>query len=87
MVQASSLRERYTPEMNRRYRIGGRKHREFDELLEIYGQINEWQKAKEAYDKAEDKKVAQKPDIPVAALYKLRGSLGRVVRRAFRLSA
>lgn len=66
-----------------KYKPDSRKMRELDEHLEIYGKLYEWQKAQEAYDKAEKKEAMERPVVPTEAIYRLRGQLGKNVRDAF----
>jgi hypothetical protein len=69
-----------------KYKAGGRKMREFEELLGIFKELYEWQKAQETYNKAEVKETMERPVIPIQAINRLRGELGKNVRDAFKLA-
>lgn len=73
-------RQRYASEAQRRYKSGSRKMREFDKTLQLYEEIYEWKKTKEAYEKAADKAMATRPIIPYEAVYSFKGELGRDLR-------
>lgn len=76
--------EEYRAKAQKKYKSGGRKIREFEELIEIFKELYEWHKAQEAYIKAEKKEVLERPIVPTEAIYRLRGELGKNIRDAFR---
>lgn len=69
--------------VKRKYKIDGRRSREFEQLVDIFERLYEWQKAQQDYRKEENKEMAQRPIVPTDAIGKLRGFLGKDVRQAF----
>lgn len=67
----------------KRYKADGRRMRDFQKHIEIFEELYEWQKAQEAYNKAENKKHAERPVVPSKAINRLCGRLGKDVRKAF----
>jgi hypothetical protein len=65
-----------------KYKPGSKKMKEVDLLLEVYGEIHAWMEAQEAYNKSK-KASKERPVVPVEAIYKLRGKLGKDVRKSF----
>ncbi len=65
----------------KRYKAGGRRDREFQELVELFEELNEWKTAKEAYNKAKDKGKEEMSHLPIEAINRTRGKLGIIVRK------
>jgi len=75
----------YEDRIKQRYKMGGRKHKDFEMLMERYEVLYGWKIAETAYKQTKEKALAQRPAKPVEAINCFRGELGRVVRRAFRM--
>lgn len=71
----------------KKYKVGGRRMSKFEELIEVFKELYGWQKAEGTYIEQEREKpkthMAQRPAVPVEAIHRLRGQLGKDVRCAF----
>jgi hypothetical protein len=83
MKEPQHYREYYGVEIEKRYKAGSRKHKEYEMLMEVYEELYGWKKAKEAYAEAKKKEAVEKPIVPIKAINRVRGGLGKMLRESF----
>jgi hypothetical protein len=83
MKEPEHYREYYGKDIEKRYKPGTRKWKEYQMLMEVYEELYEWKKAKEAYAKAEKKEAVERPIVPIEAIHRVRGGLGKMLRESF----
>lgn len=66
-----------------KYPIGSRGWKEIQEILKVYEELYEWQLAQKAYNKATEKEILERPSLPIEAILRLNGFVGKNVRNAF----